>query len=135
MYKCIALLLTVTLIISAKMLFGQISATGHISAEVVESVSATNNFNPVIILTNSETKSLDLGKITINGPDNSICEISVSQSEIFNKWTYHSLESQKDIIQVSDNSNRKDILFSALLNDQLNHGEYNGCLTVIVSYN
>ena len=135
MYKYIALLLTSTLIVSVNMLFGQVSAIGHISAEVVESVSATNNFHPVLILSNTEAQSLDFGKITINGPENSICDISVSQSEIFNNQAYHSLESQKDIVPVTNNNSKRDILFYAILEDQINHGEYNGSLTVIVSYN
>lgn len=135
MYKYVALLLTFTLIHSVNMLFGQTRVTGHISAEVVESISATNNFNPVLILSNIETRSLDLGKITINGPEHSICDISVSQSEIFNNQAYHSLESIKDIVPASNDSKNKNIQFTALLEDQLNYGDYDGSLTVIVSYN
>lgn len=134
MYKSSALLFCILITLSIGAI-GQVRVTGHMSAEVVESVSAKNNLNSEIRFSANDTKAIDLGKITLNGSVNSLCDISVSQSIISNTQENYALDSKKDIISTSDQNSKTDISFSALLKDQLCYGDYNGRLTVIVSYN
>lgn len=112
----------------------QVRVTGHASAEVVESVSAQNSFNRHINVNNSTT-SIDLGSIRILGATNSAYDVQVNNATIYNGENNYSMTTDFKETVAENNAKAKDISLSALLNDRVINGDYDGKLTVIVSYN
>lgn len=105
----------------------QVRVTGHVSAEVVEAASLQNNMNSFIGLNGTE-KIIELGKIQVTGAENTSYEVEVNQTNIYNQNNNYRLETQSGLAA-------NDITLSALMDNRLREGEYNGNITVIVSYN
>lgn len=105
----------------------QVRVTGHVSAEVVEAASLQNNMNSFIGLNGTE-KIIELGKIQVTGAENTSYEVKVNQTNIYNQNNNYRLETQSGLAA-------NGITLSALMDNRLREGEYNGNITVIVSYN
>ena len=61
----------------------QVTVTGHVSAEVVEAVSATSGTNNLLSLQqNTSPENLDLGSFTLSGGSNAICSVVVNSSQL-----------------------------------------------------
>ena len=61
----------------------QITVTGHVTAEIVEAVSASSGTNDLLSLQqNASTQNLDLGNFTLNGGSNSICAVVVNSTQL-----------------------------------------------------
>lgn len=121
------------LILSAGALYGQVKVTGHVSAEVVESIVAENGFSSNISL-NSNQRNVDLGSIRLTGPSQSAYDISVAQASIYNNNARYALLAGVEE-RPADKPNTSDISLTALINDKVESGDYSGDLTVIISYN
>lgn len=121
------------LILSAGALYGQVKVTGHVSAEVVESIVAENGFSGNISL-NSNQKNVDLGSIRLTGPAQATYDVSVAQAAIYNDNARYTMLAGVEEKQ-ADRPNTKDISLTALINDKIEDGDYSGDLTVIISYN
>jgi hypothetical protein len=62
--------------------FSQTIVTGHISAEVVESVSASQTSNSHFSISRNSGKSMDLGKIDIKSASNASCALLLSDARL-----------------------------------------------------
>lgn len=111
----------------------QVRVTGHVSAEVVESVSAHNAFNHNISL-NSNNNSIELGSIVVEGPRNSAFDVSIQNATIYNESGSYTLSTGLGE-SMACSSNKQNLPLSALLEQEVPNGDYDGKLTVIVSYN
>lgn len=61
----------------------QVTVTGHVSAEVVEAVSATSGTNNLLSLQQNATPdNLDLGSFTLSGGSNAICSVVVNSTQL-----------------------------------------------------
>lgn len=127
------ILITIILTLAAFTATAQVRVTGHVSAEVVESVAAHNAFNQNISLTGNEN-SIELGSLIVEGPRNSAYDISVNNATIYNQSGSYSLETGLGE-NWNGSANKQSLTLSALLAEDLPNGDYDGKLTVIVSYN
>lgn len=73
----------VFLMILAAGLTAQVTVTGHVTAEVVEAVSATSGTNNLLSLQQNATPdNLDLGSFTLGGGSNAICSVIVNSTQL-----------------------------------------------------
>ncbi len=112
---------------------GQVTVTGHVSAEVIESVAIQNELRTSFSLTDSEN-SLDLGSLKVAAIEKYECDISVSNTIIYNDQSAYPLNmdyaSNKDAGKSSG-----DISFTASSMEKIHSGNYDGELTIVVSFN
>jgi hypothetical protein len=127
------LIFTLILTLVSVSVFAQVRVTGHVSAEVVESVSAHNAFNQNISL-NNNNKSIELGSIVVEGPRNSAYDVSIQNAAIYNESGVYTLSTGLGE-SMANNSSTQSLSLSALLEQEVPNGDYDGKLTVIVSYN
>ncbi len=114
--------------------YGQTRVTGHVSAEVVESVSVQNNFSQVLRLNDKISPSVNLGGIGLRGPQNSAIDIYAENIIVSNNIEAFRLRT--DIKNsVLANTDTQDVSFSAIMDQQIDNGLYDANLIVIVSYN
>ena len=63
--------------------FSQVRVTGHVSAEIVQGVSAASNTtNMVKLQQNSTPDHMNLGEISVSGGSSSTCAVLVSSSKL-----------------------------------------------------
>ncbi len=61
----------------------QVTVTGHVTAEIVEAVSATSGTNNLLSLQqNVAPDNLDLGSFTLSGGSYAICSVVVESTEL-----------------------------------------------------
>lgn len=112
----------------------QVKVTGHATAEVVESVSAQNSLNNHISIEGSST-SIGLGSIRLSGAINSAYDVQVNNTVITNGTNSYSIETGYNETTANNDVKTKDITLSAMIDNKIMDGDYDGRLTVIVSYN
>lgn len=114
--------------------YGQTRVTGHVSAEVVESVSVQNNFNASVQLNEKTNPGLNLGSIGLRGPQNSTVDIYAGNIIVSNNIEAFRLRTDINN-SVLANTDTQDVSFSAIMDQKINNGIYDANLIVIVSYN
>ncbi len=114
--------------------YGQTRVTGHVSAEVVESVSLQNNFNTSVKLNEKTNPSINLGSIGLRGPQNSTVDIYAGNITVSNNIEAFKLRTDINN-SVLANTDTQDVSFSAIMDQKINNGIYDANLIVIVSYN
>lgn len=133
----------------------QVVAIGHITAEVVESVSAsakmmtTLNLSAVnpgdmtVTMTASRmnTRKIDLGEIAVNSGKNVACNVMMKAATLSdnngNQFTIEpttTLSGQQDV-QRADGSQNLRLTGQAMLNQNQANGLYSGSYTMVFAYN
>lgn len=125
--KAKIVLVTLFFILMGFTVTAQVSVTGHIGAEIVEAASLRNDINSFIGLNGTE-ETIELGKIAVSGAEDTSYDIEVNQTNIYNHNNTYRLETKSGLAA-------NDITLSALMDNRLLEGKYNGNITVIVSYN
>lgn len=110
---------------------GQVTVTGHVSAEVIESVAIQNELRTCLSL-NEQDISIDMGSLKVAAIEKYECDISVSNPVICNNHSMYplSMDYSKDTAGRSG-----DIIFTARSMNKISKGNYDGELTVVVSFN
>lgn len=114
--------------------YGQTRVTGHVSAEVVESVSLHNNFSRIVRLNDNTNPSVNLGSIGLRGPQNSTVDIYAENIIVSNNTEAFRLRTDINN-SVLASTNTQDVSFSAIMDQTIDNGIYDANLIVIVSYN
>jgi len=70
------------LILTATKAFAQTVVTGHVFAEVVESVSASSYSQASITIQRNETAGFDFGKIEIKSAESAMCSLILSRANL-----------------------------------------------------
>lgn len=112
---------------------GQVRVTGHATAEVVESVSASNSFNQNIAI-NGTGNRVNLGSVRLTGASDAACDVRINNTTIKNEAANYTLETSYNE-ELQNTGKSKEISLSAVINQNVVSGRYDGRLTVIVSYN
>jgi hypothetical protein len=129
-------ILTGLLILASERVMAQVRVTGHVSAEVVESVSAYNDINPQLQI-NRDQDAFALGNINVAGTSNTTFDVNVEDARIYNEGSNYSLQTRLDNTSgfIADNSGKQSLALTAMLDRRIKGGDYSGNVTVIVSYN
>ncbi|MGE5383749.1 MAG: hypothetical protein ACM3PX_10015 [Omnitrophica WOR_2 bacterium] len=114
---------------------GQVRVTGHVSAEVVEAASINNELNHSINIDRSQMSNIDLGSLKVSGLEHTSFDISVQNTLISNSTDSYSFVTDIKAPDISTDNTSNEISLSAILDNQAQSGDYDGRLTVIVSYN
>ena len=123
---------------------GQTVAIGHITAEVIESVSASSNAITSLALvapsTSSSTPSVDLGTMTINSGSSATVNVVLKTATVSNTqgsaFTLDpSLNSDLASVAQSNGSQKIQLTGTANLNSDQASGLYSGSYTVVFAYN
>jgi hypothetical protein len=155
--KASALFLSVVFVISINLqeAASQTIAIGHISAEVVESVSASSNMNLTFNLANvsngtrtlqmspsqMNTRRVEMGEVTLNSGRNIACNVMMKASTLSdnrgNQFTIEpttSLNGRQDTNR-ADGSQNLHLTGNAMLEQNQANGLYQGSYTMIFAYN
>ncbi len=111
---------------------GQVTVTGHVSVEVIESVAIQNELRTYLSL-NAQDISIDMGSLKVAAIEKYECDISVYNPVLCNSQSEYPLS-----IDYSKETARKssgDISFTATPVKKIDNGIYNGELIVVVSFN
>lgn len=138
MNRTITLLITLLFTVAWIGVRAQVRVIGHVSAEVVESVSAHNNINTYVKINPVNQGNIELGNIDITGTSETTFDVSVANTNIQNEANNYSLRTgmlSTGSSLIADNSGNHSLTLSALIDDEISTGNYRGDLTVIVSYN
>ncbi|HZL10431.1 MAG TPA: hypothetical protein VFC65_10565 [Prolixibacteraceae bacterium] len=129
---------------SVSNVYSQLVAIGHVSAEVVESVSAASaivtNFE-IGSATDSESKSIDLGAITIQSGKDIACNVVLKQASVSdalgNSFTLDASLNPDSASRAARSNGSQTIQLNgkANLSDNQASGLYQGSCTVIFAYN
>lgn len=114
---------------------GQVRVTGHVSAEVVEAASINNELNHSINITRSQMNNIDLGSLKVSGQEHTSFDVSVQNTLISNSTESYSFITDLKEQDISSDNTSHEISLSAIIDNQAQSGDYDGRLTVIVSYN
>jgi len=68
--------------ITAIRVFAQTTVTGHVFAEVVESVSASSYSQASITFQRNQTKGIDFGTIDIKSSESALCSLILSKANL-----------------------------------------------------
>ena len=126
------------LTLTAAMLFSfvaisQLKVTGHVFAEVVESVSAKSNVVTEIktdFSQKSNNANLDLGSITLSSGSNASYNVMMTSSSIS--------DSKGEMLNMdiySSSNDRSVVEIKGKIADNNHSGEYKGSYTMIFAYN
>lgn len=132
--KLTALIISIMFSLLALGLNAQVRVTGHISAEVVDAASINNGLNEMIRVDNQDT-NIELGSLRVNVAAASAIDISVNSARLINNNTSYNMPASYTQKPVEGSDGSQDIALSALLSEKIENGDYNGNITVIVSYN
>jgi hypothetical protein len=141
--------------VSVKDAGAQVVAIGHITAEVVESVSASANMLTTLNLSTvttgdltismtaarMNTRKVDLGEIAINSGKNIACNVMIKPATLSdNKGNQFVIEpattlSGQQDIQRADGSQNLRLTGQALLEQNQANGLYSGSYTMVFAYN
>lgn len=80
--KTIYLIITIFLVLTIKPGYTQTRVTGHVFAEVVESVSASSQSQSNFIIQRNETGSINYGNIAINSASSASCSLLLSDANL-----------------------------------------------------
>ncbi len=116
-------------------IFAQVTVTGHVSAEVIESVSAHNYMNTLLKVQPDYNGNIDLGTIHISDASQSMVDVNIADFNVTNNTGHQAFSKVNSNLLMADNSGSKDISLSSLIEGKQLSGDYNGKLTVVVSYN
>lgn len=132
--KLTALIFSIMFMLLASGLHAQVKVTGHISAEVVDAASINNSLSQVIRIDNPQT-NIELGSLRINTAAESAIDISVNNSKLMNESSSYNFPAAYKQMPTQGSEGSQDIALSAILSNEIQKGDYNGNITVIVSYN
>lgn len=76
------LVIAAILAITTLSMYAQTTVTGHVFAEVVESVSASNYSQASISIQRNQTKGIDFGKIEIKSAGSAMCSLILSKANL-----------------------------------------------------
>lgn len=124
------------LMMAGERVLAQARVIGHVSAEVVESVSAYNNINSQLQLSKDQD-AITLGNINVSGSSNATFDVNVEETRIYNDGSDYSLQTKIENTDklVADESGKQSLSLVAMLDKRIQGGDYSGNVTVIVSYN
>ena len=131
--------LTIILILSGLLGYGQVRVTGHVSAEVVESISASCNSNIDMSLNSQEIKQFNLGSFSISGKAMSTCMVVIDNARISNnKGESFTIQTSAtgavESLTADQNGNQK-LNLVAGTDELLANGNYQGIYVVTFAYN
>lgn len=116
---------------------GQVKVTGHASAEVVESVSASCSSNTDITLNMQENKDFDLGSFMIKGTASSTCAVVIGNAKLNNSKSIQ-IESNcpgGGMALIADEKGNCSLNLIARNEGLLAGGQYQGNYGVTFAYN
>lgn len=124
------------MMMASERVLAQARVIGHVSAEVVQSVSAYNNINSQLQLSKDQD-AFTLGKINVTGSSNATFDVNVENTRIYNDGLNYSLQTKLENTErlVADESGKQSLSLVAMLDKRIQGGDYSGNVTVIVSYN
>lgn len=112
---------------------GQTAVTGHVSAEIVESVSIENGFQEYIT-TSDPALSVELGSLKLPSNEQYAYHLSVKDATIYNNESAYALTMNYSINETTKD-NTSDISLSVRSDTKVLKGDYDGNVTVVVSFN
>lgn len=131
--------LTILLTVSGLLGYGQVRVTGHVSAEVVESISAGYNGNSHMTLNAQEVKQFELGSFNISGISSSTCSLIIGNANISNNrgesFSIKTNTANAETSVVADKSGNHSLNMTAGTEELLASGQYQGNYGVTFAYN
>ena len=82
MKHLVYIIILTTLLFTTRGIYAQTSVTGHIFAEVVESVSASSYSQASLTIQRNQTKGIDFGKIEIKSAESAMCSLILSKANL-----------------------------------------------------
>lgn len=133
------ILISIFLIISGSWCYGQVMVTGHVCAEVVESISVSCNSNPDMAYLSKNVKKLDVGSFNVSGAASSTCNLIIDNANVTNdsgeSYTIqtNTVGSEKSLI--ADLSGKQSLTLVAGTTELPANGQYQGNFGVTFAYN
>ncbi|NTW23233.1 MAG: hypothetical protein HGA37_00925 [Lentimicrobium sp.] len=134
-------LITVTLLLTLSGLWccGQVRVIGHVSAEVVESVSARSNGSMSMNFNGQQLKKFNLGNFSISGTASSTCTLVLDNASIKNSkgesFTIQTATPNREKSLVADQKGNQSLDLVAGTSEILANGQYQGNYGVTFAYN
>ncbi len=133
------LIITLILMISGFWCNGQVRVTGHICAEVVESVSASCSNNPGVTIQANGLAKADLGSFSTSGTASSTCTLVIDNASISNSrgetYTISTTTSDEEKTLIADANGKQSLTMVAGTPELLTNGQYYGNYRVTFAYN
>lgn len=131
--------LTLLLTVSGLWCCGQVRVIGHVSAEVVESISASSNSNTDMSFNTQELKQFELGSFSLSGKALSTCALIINNANVSNirgeSFTIQTTLSDAGTPLVADKNGNRKLTLIAGTEELLANGQYQGNYGVTFAYN
>ena len=136
-----ARLISITMLLTLSGMFccGQVSVVGHVSAEVVESVSASCISNTDMALNVQELRQFDIGEFSISGRASSTCTLIIDHASISNSrgdsFTIQTTTANAEMPMIADQNGTQSLTLIAGTDEMLAKDQYRGNYGVTFAYN
>lgn len=118
---------------------GQVRVTGHVSAEVVESISASSNCNIDMTFNAPELKNFELGSFSVSSNASSTCTLIVDKVNVSNRngesFALETTIPGSERAMVADQNGNHSLTLNAGREELLANGQYQGNYGVTFAYN
>jgi len=118
---------------------GQVQVTGHVSAEIVEFVSASSDSHIDMTFNSQELKNFNLGSFSISSNASSTCTLIVDEVSISNSrgesFSIQTTKSDTGRALVADQHGNNSLTLNAGSEQLLANGQYQGNYGVTFAYN
>lgn len=119
--------------------YGQARVTGHVSAEVVESVSATCSSTMCMSVNAGDLKQLDLGSFRISGQAQATCALVINNANVRNSrgetFTLQTTTTDDGMPLIADQNGVRSLNLIASSDETLVNDQYLGNYGVTFAYN
>ena len=133
------ILFPILLILSGSWCYGQVKVTGHICAEVVESISVSCNSNPDMAYLSKNVTKLDVGSFSISGAASSTYNLIIDNANVRNdsgeSYTIQTNTAGAEKSLIADLSGKQSLTLVAGTTELPANGQYQGNFGVTFAYN
>jgi len=133
------ILFPILLILSGSWCYGQVKVTGHICAEVVESISVSCNSNPDMAYLSKNVTKLDVGSFSISGAASSTYNLIIDNANVSNdsgeSYTIQTNTAGAEKSLIADLSGKQSLTLVAGTAELPANGQYQGNFGVTFAYN
>jgi hypothetical protein len=133
------ILISIFLILSGSWCYGQVKVTGHICAEVVESISVSCNNNPELAYLSKNVTKLDVGSFSISGAASATYNLIIDNANVRNEsgdsYTIQTNTDGAEKSLIADLSGKHSLTLVAGTTELPANGQYQGNFGVTFAYN
>lgn len=137
-----SLLASIILALSVATGYAQTTVTGHVFAEVVESVSASSYSQSSFTIQRNQTKGIDFGQIDIKSAESASCSLILGRANLTSNNNQHiAMETSASSTQSMEgnaiNGSRSISLqcHPSETGSNLTDSQYNGDINIVLAYN